>query len=90
MVYFFYLYAHYHQTCIELREFEMRSDRSTEDTASRGSFSGNDPHSAGILEALLFPIGGFLYGAIPALQAILSHLFTERLVYIVSSKPSSI
>jgi hypothetical protein len=36
---------------------------------------------------MLFPIGGFVFGAIPAMHAEISHLFTDRLTYVVSLKP---
>lgn len=83
----FYRYEQYHRLCIGLRKEEMRKAGLLEGMTQRDSFSPNVFMYAGIAEAGLFVVGGFLYGAVPALQAELSHFFTERLTYIVSLKP---
>ena len=41
-----------------------------------------------LLERICFPIAGTLYGAIPALHAIVFHFWTDQLVYRVSKKPT--
>ncbi|KAF3388135.1 hypothetical protein DPV78_012322 [Talaromyces pinophilus] len=41
-----------------------------------------------LAERICFPIAGTVFGSIPAIQAELSHFFTDRLVYRVSKKPS--
>lgn len=41
-----------------------------------------------LAERICFPIAGTIFGSIPAIQAEISHFFTDRLVYRVSKKPS--
>ena len=89
MVYFFYRYEQYHQLCIGMRVEEMREAGLLEDMEETDSdFSPNVFLKFGIVEAMTFPLGGIIYGAMPALQAVLMHLFTERLTYVVSLKPT--
>ena len=83
----FYQYEQYHLLCVGFRIEEMRMAGLLEEMQKQDRFSPNVFLHAGILEAMSFPIGGFLFGAIPLLQAIFSHLFTERLQYTVSLKP---
>jgi len=87
MLCFFYLYERYHKFCVGLRQEEMRRAGMLEDMREHDGFSDNVFQVAGLLECALFPLGGFIFGAIPALQAVLSHMFTERLTYVVSLKP---
>jgi hypothetical protein len=87
MMCYFYLYAQYHHLCLGLRQEEMRRAGLLEDMADHDGFSTKVFQVAGIFEAMLFPIGGFVFGAIPAMHAEISHLFTERLTYVVSLKP---
>lgn len=61
-----------------------------EEMVSNDSISPKAFQYAGFLEGVLFPIGGLIFGGIPATQAVISHLFTERLVYVVSLKPSNL
>lgn len=93
---YFYRYAQYHHLCLSLREQEMR-EAGLLDECDEGKQheQRSDGYSrrlfgplGGVAEAGLFFIGGFLFGSIPACQAVLSHVFTERLVYQVSLKPS--
>ncbi|CAK4024836.1 hypothetical protein AC578_2731 [Lecanosticta acicola] len=87
MLCFFYLYERYHRLCVGLREEEMRRAGMLEDMEEHDGFTPYVFQFAGLFEAATFPIGGFIFGAIPALQAVLSHLFTDRLTYVVSLKP---
>ncbi|KAF2173915.1 hypothetical protein M409DRAFT_62133 [Zasmidium cellare ATCC 36951] len=87
MLTFFYLYERYHRLCVGLRKEEMRRAGMLEDMEEADGFTANVFQVAGLFEAALFPIGGFIFGAIPAMQAVLSHLFTDRLTYVVSLKP---
>ena len=87
MLCFFYLYERYHRLCVGLRKEEMRRAGMLEDMEEADGFTANVFQVAGLFEAALFPIGGFIFGAIPAMQAVLSHLFTDRLTYVVSLKP---
>jgi hypothetical protein len=89
MMVYFYLYANYHHMCVNLRQEEMRRAGLLEDMADNDGFSTKVFQVTGILEVALFPIGGFIFGAIPALQAVISHMFTEHLTYVVSLKPPS-
>jgi hypothetical protein len=87
MLCYFWRYETYHKLCVGLRQEEMRKAGMLEDMQEHDGFSTNVFQIAGFVEAGLFPIGGFIFGAIPALQAVLSHVFTDRLVYVVSLKP---
>jgi hypothetical protein len=40
-----------------------------------------------LADRVLFPVAGAVFGTIPALQAEISHFWTDRLVYRVSAKP---
>lgn len=87
MLTFFYLYERYHRLCVGLRKEEMRRAGMLEDMEEADGFTPNVFQIAGLFEVALFPVGGFIFGAIPAAQAVLSHLFTDRLTYVVSLKP---
>ncbi|KAF2213719.1 hypothetical protein CERZMDRAFT_39472 [Cercospora zeae-maydis SCOH1-5] len=88
MLCYFYLYDRYHKLCVGLRQEEMRQAGLLGDMEDNDSITTNIFQLAGLFEAALFPIGGVVFGAIPAIQAELSHFFTERLTYVVSLKPS--
>ncbi|CAK1366763.1 unnamed protein product [Cercospora beticola] len=88
MLCYFYLYDRYHKLCVGLRQEEMRQAGLLEDMEDNDGITPNIFQVAGLFEAALFPIGGVIFGAIPAIQAELSHFFTERLTYVVSLKPS--
>ena len=87
MLGFFYRYQRYHRLCVALRQEEMRKAGMLDEMIEHDGFSLSIFMVAGFIEAGLFPIGGFIFGAIPALQAVMSHLFTDRLTYVVSLKP---
>lgn len=87
MLVYFYRYEQYHQLCVGLRQEEMRKAGLLEEMREQDGISTNVFQIIGFMEAALFPLGGFIFGAIPALQAVLSHLFTDRLTYVVSLKP---
>ena len=65
----------------------MRIAGLLEDMVQDDAFSPNIFQGGGIFEAVLFPLGATIFGVIPALQAVVSHIFTQRLTYIVSLKP---
>lgn len=90
IVFFFYNYEKYHQLCVGLRQEEMGRVGLLEEMVSNDSVSTKAFQYAGFLEGLLFPVSGLIFGGLPATQAVISHLFTERLVYVVSLKPSSL
>ncbi|KAK5766393.1 hypothetical protein LTS12_003310 [Elasticomyces elasticus] len=87
MLCYFWRYEQYHRLCVGLRQEEMRKAGLLDDMIAHDGFSLTTFHVAGAWEACLFPLGGFIFGAIPALQAVLSHVFTDRLTYVVSLKP---
>ncbi|KAJ5398211.1 hypothetical protein N7509_006324 [Penicillium cosmopolitanum] len=41
-----------------------------------------------LIDRICFPIAGTVFGAVPTLHAVLSHFWTDRLVYRVSKKPT--
>lgn len=90
MIFFFFNYERYHQLCVGLRQEEMRQAGLLQEMVDHDSISKHAFQYAGFIEGVLFPIGGLVFGGIPATQAVLSHLFTERLVYVVSLKPSKL
>ena len=87
IVTFFFRYETYHRLCVELRREDMRRAGMKDEAAEEENFNTRVFQWFGLFEAGIFPLGGFLYGAIPALQAVISHLFTDRLTYHVSLKP---
>ncbi|GAB1726814.1 hypothetical protein NU195Hw_g6938t1 [Hortaea werneckii] len=87
MLLFFHRYNQYHRLCVALRKDEMRKAGMLGEVSEHDGFTSQVFQVAGLLECGLFPIGGFIFGAIPALQAVVSHVFTDRLTYVVSLKP---
>ncbi|KAI6848743.1 hypothetical protein KC366_g10174 [Hortaea werneckii] len=87
MLAYLYRYEKYHQTCVGLRKEEMRRAGLLALMDETDSFSPNAFCTFGLIEAALFPIGGVLFGTIPAIHSTLFHLFTEKLTYQVSLKP---
>ncbi|KAK3066523.1 hypothetical protein LTR53_017090 [Teratosphaeriaceae sp. CCFEE 6253] len=87
MLAFFWRYEQYHRLCVALRREEMRDAGLLEGILAHDGFSWSTFAVACAWEAALFPLGGLLFGAVPALHAVLSHVFTERLTYVVSLKP---
>ncbi|KAI7314121.1 hypothetical protein KC315_g11458 [Hortaea werneckii] len=87
MLLFFHRYNQYHRLCVALRKDEMRKAGMLGEVSEHDGFPSQVFQVAGLLECGLFPIGGFIFGAIPALQAVVSHVFTDRLTYVVSLKP---
>ncbi|KAI7349720.1 hypothetical protein KC320_g5922 [Hortaea werneckii] len=87
MLLFFHRYNQYHRLCVALRKDEMRKAGMLGEVSEHDGFTSQVFQVAGLLECGLFPLGGFIFGAIPALQAVVSHVFTDRLTYVVSLKP---
>lgn len=84
---YFYRYDQYHRRCVELRKKEMRVAGLLHQLDEHDGFTPTSLLGGGLLGAALFPVGGVLFGALPALQAVICHVFTERLMYVVSLKP---
>ncbi|KAK4548738.1 hypothetical protein LTR36_008511 [Oleoguttula mirabilis] len=87
MLCFFYRFDTYHRLCVGFRQEEMREAGMLDAMIEHDGFSMTVFPVAGPFEACLFPLGGFIFGAIPALQAVISHVFTDRITYVVSLKP---
>ncbi|RMZ83233.1 hypothetical protein DV738_g1238, partial [Chaetothyriales sp. CBS 135597] len=78
-VYFVFVYTSYHQTCTSVREWEMKQAGIYDES----SFSYRQRWAASsILDYLLFPVAGMMFGSVPLLQAAVCHFWTEELVYL--------
>ncbi|KAK3659987.1 hypothetical protein LTR56_000913 [Elasticomyces elasticus] len=89
MILFVYRYRAYHYLCVELRRADEKLARKLGDADNEKGAEPTTMASIGWREAVVFPVAGVLFGAIPALQATLMHLYSVRLVYTVSLKPLS-
>jgi hypothetical protein len=85
-IYFVIFYEAYHRACIEARASEMRRAGLYEELADEFSHRKRLSFVA-IMDYLLFPVAGTMFGSVPLLQAMVSHFWTEKLVYLVSAKP---
>lgn len=85
-LYFIVFYERYHRACIQARESEMRRAGLYEELADEFSYRGRFSLTV-LLDYVLFPVAGTIFGSAPLLQAIVSHFWTEKLVYLVSAKP---
>ncbi|SLM38073.1 hypothetical protein LPUS_08175 [Lasallia pustulata] len=82
--YFVFVYSQYHKTCTSVREWEMKRAGLYDET----QFSYQQRWSINsIADYLTFPVAGMMFGSLPLLQAVMSHFWTEKLVYLVSAKP---
>lgn len=85
-IYFVVFYERYHQVCIQAREQEMRRVGLYEEMENE--FSRRERWTlSSLVDYFTFPISGTVFGSIPLLQAIVSHFWTDNLVYLVSAKP---
>ncbi len=87
MMAFLYRYNRYHRLCLRLRIEDAQLARG--EGVSWGENISSHRSAIGMHEAVLFPLGGLLFGALPALQATVMHVFTTQLHYVVSAKPLS-
>jgi hypothetical protein len=85
-VYFVIFYEAYHQACVQARETEMKRAGLYEELAHDFSHRRRWTLTV-LLDYVLFPVAGTIFGSVPLLQAIISHFWTEKLVYLVSAKP---
>ncbi|RMD42807.1 hypothetical protein DV735_g2359, partial [Chaetothyriales sp. CBS 134920] len=86
-VYFVFIYTSYHQTCTAVREWETKQAGIYDESA----FSYRKRWSpSSLIDYLLFPVAGMMFGSLPLLQAAVCHFWTEELVYLVSAKPVKI
>lgn len=88
VVCFFYRYNAYLKLCCSLRKDEMKRAGLLNAEDENEGFCNEVFSWFGLVEAGVFPLGGFVFGAFPAAQAIVSHVFTDKLTYTVSLKPA--
>lgn len=84
--YFVIFYERYHSACVQARAREMKRAGLYEELAHEFSYRKRWSITT-ILDYVMFPIAGTMFGSAPLLQAIISHFWTEKLVYLVSAKP---
>ena len=78
----FYFYDRYHEVCAQARAQDMADAGLPAHISFRNRW-----HWRYVGERVAFPLAGFLYGTLPASIAEVCHLWTDRLVYVVSRKP---
>jgi len=78
----FYFYEKYHEVCAQARSQDMADAELSAHISFRNRW-----HWRYVGERVAFPIAGFVYGTLPASIAEVCHLWTDRLVYVVSRKP---
>ncbi|GAD98923.1 hypothetical protein NFIA_039750 [Paecilomyces variotii No. 5] len=78
------VYHKWHHLCVSTRYMDMEVANFLE-----GGFSFRHWWDRGpLLDRVVFPLAGVLFGPIPAIHAVFSHFWTDQLVYQVSQKPS--
>ncbi|KAJ9602457.1 hypothetical protein H2200_013000 [Cladophialophora chaetospira] len=85
-MYFVIFYEGYHRACIEARASEMKKAGLYEELAGEFSYRRRLSFIT-MMDYVLFPVSGTVFGSAPLLQAIVSHFWTDKLVYLVSAKP---
>lgn len=78
------VYGRWHSFCVNTRLTDMMDAR----VPNAGFSFRNEWDPGTLLERIIFPLAGTLFGPVPAVQAVFSHFWTDRLVYQVSQKPS--
>ncbi|KAI0029813.1 glycosyl transferase family group 2-domain-containing protein [Vararia minispora EC-137] len=76
-----YFYDRYHATAVSTRAQDMARAALTD------GFSYRPLKFQFLADRILFPVAGAIFGTVPAIQAEISHFWTDRLVYRVSAKP---
>lgn len=79
-------YTDFYKACVQTRQWEMRKaglHDFTFQSATRERWS-----LGSILDILSLPVTSMLFGTLPLLQAVLSHFWSDRLLYRVSGKPT--
>lgn len=80
------VYANFYNVCVRARQWEMRK-AGLHDFALQSS-TRERWSLASILDILGLPLASMLFGTLPLLQAVVSHFWSDRLVYRVSGKPT--
>ena len=78
----FFFYNALHDVCSQARSEDMAAAKLPCVVETRRWF-----HAKQLAEHPVLPLVGIIYGALPALVAQVSHLWTEDLVYVVARKP---
>lgn len=80
------VYADFYKVCVQARQWEMRK-AGLLDFAFESPTPG--PWSLGsILDVLSLPVTSMVFGTLPLLHAVLSHVWSDKLLYQVSGKPT--
>lgn len=82
MLFWYFLYEHYHWLCVTTREFDMRKAGLYNEAEFSHRLS-----SKYWIDWFAFPVAGVIFGTVPMIVAQWSHFFTESLVYQVTAKP---
>lgn len=90
MVAFIYRYNGYHQLCAALHAEDGERSDPTHTAIVDDHELEVKALRIGPWEAVVFPIGGVIFGALPALQATVMHIWTAHLHYSVSLKPLTV
>lgn len=80
------VHTSFYKVCVQTRQWEMRKAGLHEfafESSKQGHWS-----LAGILDVLSIPIASMFFGTLPLIQAVLSHCWSDRLLYLVSGKPT--
>jgi len=78
------LYRRYHTICLHMRKVFLHRSDLLEDFTARNIISDTAVPTGGLAGAILFPVAGFLFGVVPGLVAIFSHLWTDEPFRLVS------
>ncbi|KKK13941.1 hypothetical protein ARAM_005608 [Aspergillus rambellii] len=77
------LYERWYAVCLQTRKTDMLAAQ----VADTGFSVRRWWHLPMLLERLVFPVAGMVFGAVPTVHAVFSHFWTDRLEYRVSKKP---
>ena len=73
------MYRRYHTICIHMRKVFLYRSFLLEDFTARNVVGDPVISTGRLAEAILFPLAGVIFGVVPGLVAIFSHLWTDRL-----------
>lgn len=86
ILFFSVYYERFHATCINAREAAMKKAGLYEQLQDQFAYRSQLKIQKWI-DYFIFPVAGMIFGSLAAVQATISHFFTDRLVYVVSQKP---
>lgn len=79
-------YANFYNVCVQMRQWEMRKAGLHDFTF--GSSTRERRSLGTILDIISLGSASMLFGTLPLLQAVLSHIWSDKLLYQVSGKPT--